>query len=75
VYDGSKLLLDSAVATMKIKDIPPPANKLVYPKSFIYADTELTIYSKYVIENVGYSLHYDILNPNEPHKEFNFSYK
>ncbi|MFD2148240.1 hypothetical protein [Mucilaginibacter antarcticus] len=75
ITDGSKKLLDSAVATMRINEIPTQANKLIYAKTLNNTNGELKVGFKYVLENFGYSLHYDIFNSNEVHKEMNFSYK
>lgn len=75
IRNGSKTLLDSTVAAMKIKDVPKLANKLTFAKTLTTTNAELRVGFKYTIENVGYSWHYDTFAANELHKEMNFSFK
>jgi hypothetical protein len=75
IRDGAKILLDSVVATMKVKDVPKLANKLTYEKSILYSNKELAVGFKYAIENVGYSWYIDVFKAGETSKELNFSFK
>jgi hypothetical protein len=75
IKDGSKILLDSAVVTMKVKDIPRLANKVVFEKTVLYNNTDLVVGFKYAIEDVGYSWHLDTFKAGEVNKELNFSFQ
>jgi hypothetical protein len=75
IRDGSKILLDSVVATMKVKDVPNLANKLVFEKTILYNNTDLTVGFRYTIEDVGYSWHLDTFKAGETNKVFNFSFQ
>ncbi|MES2806995.1 MAG: hypothetical protein V4619_00110 [Bacteroidota bacterium] len=76
IRDGATTLLDSAIATMKIKDIPNKANKLVFAKKLtIGSNVDLRVGFKYTIENVGYSWYFDNFEAGSLHKEVIFSFK
>ncbi len=56
IKNGSTVLLDSALATMQIKDIPDAAHKIVIEKSVTgYDNADLSAGFQYEIENVGFS--------------------
>jgi hypothetical protein len=75
IRDGSKILLDSVVASMKVKDVPKLANKLVFEKTIFYNNTDLVVGFKYNIEDVGYSWHLDLFKAGQLNKELNFSFQ
>ena len=58
--DHEKNLIDSAIATMKVKEIPSAANKIVVEKTLVTdASTALLAGFVYEIEGVGVSWHLD----------------
>ena len=71
----SRVLWDSVLAPMKVKDIPGVANKLVIEKLVTVDDCSLLkVGFIYAIENVGISWFWDKSNAGENFKkvEFNF---
>jgi hypothetical protein len=75
VRNSTKTLLDSAITTMKVKDIPKLANKLTFEKTIVNDNSELTVGFKYYIENVGYSWYLDTLAAGGRTKLLNYSFK
>jgi hypothetical protein len=72
---NSKVLWDSTLAPMKIKDIPDFAHKIVVEKLAPGGNNSLIkVGFLYAIENVGNSWHWDYSSPGETFKkvEFNF---
>ena len=71
----NRVLWDSALATMKIKDIPNLEHKLVIQKSFSANDQILKVGFNYSIEDVGYSWFYDTCSVGVIYKEINFDFQ
>ena len=72
----NKVLWDSTLATMKIKDIPDLAHKLVIEKLAPGNNNSLLrVGFLYTIENVGNSWHWDYSNPGETFKKVEFNFK
>ena len=73
---SNQTLWDSVLTTMKIKDIPDLAHKLVVEKAVpnnYNGVIKAGFY--YTIENVGYSWHYDMSNAGEKYKEISFNFQ
>lgn len=69
-------LLDSALSTIKIKDIPHIENKWEFEKQVMNDDgSQLDVGFVYSIENVGYSWHLDSLKPGEAYKEVTYIFR
>jgi hypothetical protein len=71
----NKILLDSTLMSMKIKDIPDFTHKLIIEKTVPNNDTSLLkVGFKYSIENVGNSWHLESFKAGELFKivDFNF---
>jgi hypothetical protein len=67
---------DSALAPMKIKEIPAFANKIVVDKTITgYGNKLLKIGFRYTIDGVGSSSHYDAFSPAENFKEIEFNFQ
>ncbi len=75
VRNHAKTLLDSAVVTMKVKDIPKIGNKLVFEKKIVNDDSELIAGFTYYIENVGYSWHLDTVAKGQNFKLIDYSFR
>ncbi|MES2375991.1 MAG: hypothetical protein V4553_05415 [Bacteroidota bacterium] len=75
IRNGTKTLLDSPITTMKVKDIPKLANKLMFEKKIVNDDSELTAGFTYYIENVGYSWYLDTLSAGGKTKLINYSFR
>jgi hypothetical protein len=76
IRNHTKNLLDSAVVTMKVKDIPKFANKLMFEKKIVVDDdSELLAGFTYYIENVGYSWHLDTLAAGQQFKQIDYSFR
>jgi hypothetical protein len=75
IKNHSNTIFDSALATMRVKDIPNLANKLVFIKSVSGDGSELAAGFNYSIENVGMSWYIDTCGAQELFKEINFSFK
>jgi len=72
----NKILLDSMLAPMKIKDIPDFTHKLVIEKTVPDNDTSLLkVGFKYSIENVGNSWHLESFKAGEIFKLVDFSFQ
>lgn len=74
VSAGATVLWDSTFNTMRIKDIPGGANKIVFEKK-IDATSELKVGFRYSIENVGISWYYEQVLASEPSKVISFNFK
>jgi len=71
----NRVLWDSALATMKIKDIPSLEHKLVIQKSFSGTDQILKVGFNYSIEDVGYSWFHDTCGAGITYKEITFDFQ
>jgi hypothetical protein len=72
----SRTLLDSALATMKVKDIPDSAHKIVIEKWVPQNDTSnLAVAFTYYIENVGYSWHLEPVPAGDTLKVLQYSFR
>ncbi len=72
----SKTLFDSSLSTIKIKDIPNFANRLILEKTVPNDDgSELAAGFNYTIENVGLSWYLDTCKAGQTFKEVNYSFK
>lgn len=73
---ASQVLWDSALAPMKIKDIPNLANKLVIERAVPNNDTsQLKVGFQYAIENVGNSWYYDSFKAGEAFKTVDYNFQ
>jgi hypothetical protein len=71
-----KVLFDTTLSVMKIKDIPDSTRKLVFEKKVPNDDgSELAAGFRYTIENVGNSTHIDTCKAGELFKVVDFSFK
>ena len=71
-----KVLFDSTLAVMKIKDIPDSTQKLVFEKKVPDDDgSELAAGFRYVIEGVGNSSHLDVCRAGESFKLIEFPFQ
>ena len=76
VRDDNKTILDSAVATMKVKEIPGEANKITINRTIITApSTELMAGFVYEIEHVGVSWYLDTIAANQNNKTVEFAFQ
>ena len=73
--NGNKLILDSALAPMQIKDIPGPSKKLVFTKTVPDDGTIITAGFNYTIRNVGMSWYLDTLGANTKSKVIEYSFQ
>ena len=70
------VLWDSALAPMKIKDIPDLAHKLFIEKTVTDDGSQiLKVGFNYSIENVGYSWFYDTCSAGETFKKVDFNFQ
>ena len=74
IKNHTKTLFDSTITTMKVKDIPKLANKLVFVKK-IADNSELSAGFTYYIENVGYSWHLDTISAGNNYKLIDYSFR
>ena len=73
---SSKTLLDSALATMKVKDIPDSLHKIVIEKWVPQNDTSsLAVAFTYYIENVGYSWYLQPFPAGDTLKVLEYSFR
>lgn len=71
-----RVLFDTTLSVMKIKDIPDSTKKLVFEKKVLNDDgSELAAGFRYTIENVGHSGHIDTCKAGELFKVVDFSFK
>ncbi|MCC8426856.1 hypothetical protein [Mucilaginibacter sp. UR6-11] len=75
IRNSSKVLLDSAIAPMKIKDIPNATKQLVFEKKVYNDNSKLAAGFRYTIENVGSSWHIDTLMAGEQFKTIDYSFQ
>ena len=74
--NGTKTLLDSSFATMKLKEIPDQAHKIVIEKSVPDNNSsKLLVGFKYELENVGYSWYYDSCAVGQSFKTVEFAFR
>ena len=72
----TEILWDSTLASMKIKDIPHLAGKLVIEKTVTAKESSLLkVGFYYSIENVGNSQHFDAFNAGETFKILDFNFQ
>ena len=73
---ASLVLWDSALAPMKIKDIPNLLNKLVIERTVPNNDpSQLKVGFQYAIENVGNSWYYDSFQAGETFKTVDYDFQ
>lgn len=75
IKNHTTTLFDSTITTMKVKDIPKLANKLVFEKKIFYDNSELAAGFTYYIENVGYSWHLDTIAAGQNFKLIDYSFR
>ncbi|WPU96149.1 hypothetical protein SNE25_11520 [Mucilaginibacter sabulilitoris] len=76
IKSHKKVLFDSTLAVMKIKDIPDSTQKLVFEKKVPDDDgSELAAGFRYVIEGVGNSSHLDVCRAGESFKLIEFPFQ
>jgi hypothetical protein len=74
--DNDSTLLDSAIATMKVKEIPSDENKIIIEKKILTdASTDLVAGFVYEIENVGVSWYLDSIPAGQNNKTIEFAFK
>jgi hypothetical protein len=75
IRNHTKTLFDSTITTMKVKDIPKLANKLVFEKKIFDDDSELAAGFTYYIENVGLSWHLDTIAAGQKFKLIDYAFR
>jgi hypothetical protein len=76
IRNQSATLFDSALATMRVRDIPSLANKLIFEKLVSGNDQSLlTAGFRYTIENTGISWYIDTVAAGQSSKVINFSFE
>ena len=76
IRNHTKILFDSTLSAMKIRDIPDSTNQLIFEKTVLGDDgSELAAGFRYVIENVGYSSHLDTCKAGETFKAIEFAFQ
>ena len=74
--DNNRTLLDSAITTMKVKDIPAAADKIIIEKTIVTdAATDLLAGFVYNIEGVGISWHLDSVKAGQHSKTIEYAFK
>jgi hypothetical protein len=72
----TKVLLDTELATMKIKEIPNADNKIIIEKAVPDNDnSDVSVGFHYSIEGVGNSQHLDIIKAGETFKVVDFAFQ
>jgi PBP1b-binding outer membrane lipoprotein LpoB len=73
---NNRTIFDSTFSSMKVKDIPNQAHKIVIEKKITVDKQErLGTGFLYTLENVGYSWHLEIAEPGELFKEVNYAFQ
>jgi hypothetical protein len=76
IRNHTRVLFDSTLAIMKIRDIPGIDNKLVFEKTVPGDDhTELAAGFEYAIENVGFSWFIDTVPASAVSKTISYSFQ
>ena len=76
IRNKNKILWDSVLAPMQVKDIPDAAHMLIIEKSLLTTDTSLLKAGfYYTIDNVGSSWYVDSFAVNEGVKIINFNFQ
>jgi len=74
--DNDKTLLDSAITTMKVKEIPSAANKIIIEKTFVTdASTPLLAGFVYEIDGVGVSWNLDSIPAGQNITTIEYAFK
>ena len=74
--DDERTLLDSAITTMKVKEIPSIDNKIIIEKKLITdASTDLVAGFVYEIEHVGVSWYLDSIPAGQNSKTIEYAFK
>jgi len=72
----TKVLMDSELATMKIKEIPNADNKIIIEKTVPDNDnSDISVGFHYSIEGVGTSQHLDSIRAGETFKVVDFAFQ
>ncbi len=69
------IAFDSALTSIRIKDIPKSSNKWVFTKTVPNDGTILTAGFLYNIKNVGYSWHLDTVGVNQKTKTIEYPFQ
>jgi hypothetical protein len=76
IESGGKVIFDSALAPMKIQDIPNELNKIIIQKSVPQNDpSRLKVGFVYQIENVGMSWHFEEFPSSDSFKVVKFDFR
>ncbi|HTH57925.1 MAG TPA: hypothetical protein VL728_17880 [Cyclobacteriaceae bacterium] len=76
IKSGSKILLDSGLATMKLKEIPNQTNQIVIEKRVPGNDqSKLLVGFRYALENVGNSWYYDSCSAGQTFKKVEYAFR
>lgn len=76
IKDANRTLLDSALASMQIKDIPDAAHKLIVEKTVTgNYNSDLTAGFRYEIENVGISAFIDTSKAGNTFKIIDYAFQ
>jgi len=74
--DDNKTVLDSAIETMQVKEIPKIDNKIVIEKTLLTEDTtDLVVGFVYEIEGVGVSWYLDSVSAGQRNKTIEFAFR
>jgi len=74
--DQERTLLDSAISTMKVKEIPSASNKIVVEKTLVTdASSNLVVGFTYKIEGVGESWYLDSIPAGQNTKTIEYAFK
>lgn len=74
--DQERTLLDSAISTMKVKEIPSASNKIVVEKTLVTdASSNLVVGFTYKIEGVGESWYLDSIPAGQSTKTIEYAFK
>jgi len=70
-----KILFDSSLSTIKVKDIPAPGNKLIVEKKIPDDGSAWVVGFQYNIENVGYSWYLDSCAAGQTSKTVEYAFQ
>ena len=74
--EGNKVLLDSPIATMKVKEIPSATDKIIIEKKILtHSSANLVAGFVYEIKNVGVSWYLDTISATHANKTVEFAFR
>jgi hypothetical protein len=74
--EGNNILLDSPIATMKVKEIPSAADKIIIEKKILtHSSANLVAGFVYEIKNVGVSWYLDTISATRANKTIEFAFR